>query len=104
MALVYYRGAELPDAEITWLDSSNNIIDFSSGYTFVAKLGTPGSTALLTKSSGITGAATAPNVLIAWTANELALTPGTYSLDIIATTGGKDRIQSTPITITQVVT
>jgi hypothetical protein len=86
------------------LDSNNNIIDFSTGYTFVVKVGVPGSAALLTKSAGITGAATAPNVVVAWTANELAVTPGTYSLDIIATTAGKDRIQSTPITIDQVVT
>ena len=106
MALIYYKGAELPDAEITWLDSVNNVINFSTGYTFTIKIGNPGQNALLTKTSGITGASTAPNIVIAWAVNDLNIASGTYTMDIIAnlTATNKDRIQSTPITINNVVT
>lgn len=92
----YTVGAELPDITLTWYDSNNNLIDFSTGYTFTIKVGIPGSTALFTKTTGITGAATDPNVTIAWaTTLELAtLTVGTlYTAQVIArrTSDSKDR-------------
>jgi hypothetical protein len=107
MALIYHKGAELPDAQITWRDSAGAIINFSSGYTFTVKIGNAGQTALLTKTTGITGAATEPNITVAWAVNDLnGLTPDTYEMDIIAnfTATSKDRIQSAQITILDVVT
>lgn len=107
MAIQYFKGAELPDAEITWLDSDGDIIDFSSGYTFQVKIGVTGSTALVTKTSGITGFAVAPNIVISWDVDELGtIAVGTYAMDIKAnlTATSKDRIQSTTISIVGVVT
>lgn len=105
MAIEYYKGAELPNVDITWLDSDGNVINFSSGYTFTVKVGTSGQAAILTKTSGITGLAAAPNIVIAWTTDELNITPGAYDLDIIAreTATSKDRIQSTDLIILSIV-
>lgn len=82
----YVQGSDLPDLTITWRDSSNAIIDFSSGYTFSLKVGQPGLSATVTKSTGISGASTSPNVTISWsTSGELnTLTPGTYIAQLIA--------------------
>lgn len=84
---IYLVGSDLPDLEISWLDSSGAVIDFAAGYSFSLKIGDPGSTALVTKTTGITGAATAPNVTVVWaTAGELnTLTPGIYDADLTAT-------------------
>jgi hypothetical protein len=102
----YYKGAELPNVDITWLDSAGDPVNFSTGYTFTVKIGTAGSAAAVTKTTGITGTATAPNIVISWTANELDITAGTYDMDIIAreTATSKDRIQSTEIVILNIVT
>jgi hypothetical protein len=83
----YIQGADLPDLTFAWRDSSGTLIDFSSGYTFVLKVGTPGSAADVTKSTSITGAATSPNVTVAWaTSAELnTLAVGVYTLQLIAT-------------------
>lgn len=107
MAITYYKGAELPTVEVTWLDSNGAVINFSTGYTFTVKIGNPGQSALLTKTNGITGSATSPNIVIDWATGDLAgLAPDTYDMDITAnlTAGNKDRIQSTEITIKNVVT
>lgn len=87
MLPVYIQGSDLPDLGLEWRDANGSIIDYSSGHTFVVKVGVPGSTALITKSTGITGAATAPNVTITWaTSGELnTLTPGIYDADVAAT-------------------
>lgn len=84
---VYLAGSDLPNLEIEWLDSDGAAIDFATGHTFSLKVGVPGATALVTKTSGITGAATSPNVTIAWaTTGELnTLTPGVYDADLTAT-------------------
>jgi hypothetical protein len=106
MAVSYIKGAELPDVAITWNDQDTGLLDFSTGWTFTLKIGTPGQTAALTKSSGISGAATAPNVIIAWAPGELdPLAPGTYTVDVEArhTVSGKDRKQSFPMTMTAAV-
>lgn len=106
--LEYIQGADLPDAAITWRDRNNSIIDFSSGHTFSLKIGTPGQTALLTKSTGFTGAATSPNLTVAWaTSGELnTLTAGTYSGQIKATrnSDSKDRFLPFEIKILPAIT
>lgn len=91
--MTYAIGSELPDYPVTWQDSSGALINFASGWTFTLKLGHPGRDAVLTKTDGITGAATAPNVTITWDAGEFDdLDPGTYVLQLFARNGaGKDR-------------
>lgn len=87
MSVSYKQGAELPDLTFEWKDSTGALIDFSSGYTFSLKLGKPGQTATLTKTTGITGAATSPNITVAWsTSAELnTLAGGVYTLELVAT-------------------
>lgn len=89
--VVYHRGAERPALEITWQDDDGNLIDLSDA-TFTFKIGTRGSTAIVTKTSNIEGAATAPNVTITWTSGELDIDPGVYTWQLIATSSGLDRI------------
>lgn len=64
----YRKDQELPALPVTWKDRDGAIRDFSSGWTFTVKIALADAPAvvLATKSSGITGAATAPNVLIDW--------------------------------------
>lgn len=95
--LRYYRGAERPALQLWIQDDDGALVDFSSGYTFSFKIGD--TTALLTKTSGIVGAAGAgveptgtPNITVSWSAGELDITPGAYAWELTATTGGLDRI------------
>lgn len=105
--LTWVRGAELPSAAFWWTDRQKQLIDFSTGHTFTLKLGRPGATAVLTKTSGITGAAGAgveptgtPNLVVAWSANELDIPGGSYMLTITATDGSsRDRILYDTLTI-----
>lgn len=96
--LRYHAGAERPALKLWLQDDDGTLIDFSSGYSFELRVGLPGQTPLLTKTSGIVGAAGAgveptgtPNVTISWTSGELAITVGAYSWQLKATTGGLDR-------------
>ena len=94
----YRTDQEDPAYVVTWLDRNGDPIDFSSGYTFSLKLvsATAGTTAL-TKTTGITGAATAPNVSVVWSAAELAaVAVGDYIPHLTATTGGRDRVMPDP--------
>lgn len=90
-------GQELPSRTLDWLDSSGTPVDFSSGWTFTVKISkqsTPTVT-LVEKTSGITGAATSPNVTIDFTASELStVAPGKYVVRVIArrTADSKDRV------------
>lgn len=102
MAVEYIQGAELPDVAVTWQDEETGLLDFSTGWTFTARIGQPGSVAEITKTTGISGAAIAPNVIIAWTADELdSLAPGSYTVDLEAKNTGssKDRKRSFQMTI-----
>jgi len=93
----YTIGAELPDIAISWTSESGAVIDFSTGWTFTVKVGNPGETALLTKTTTITGAAVAPNLTIAWAAGELdAVGSGAWQCQITAhnTASNKDRIRT----------
>ena len=101
--LVYRRGAALPDSALAEFDRSGAIIDFSAGHTFEVKVGRVGHAAAFTKTTGITGAATDPNVTIAWAASgELrTLEPGDYELQLTAThtATGKPRVFVHPLTV-----
>ena len=109
--LRYHSTAERPAAKLWLFDDDGTLIDFSSGYTFALKIGTKGSAALATKSSGFTGATGAgieptgtPNVTITWTAGELAITPGTYTWILTATTNSLDRVFEGIFEIEDVIT
>lgn len=101
--LEYIQGSDLPDSAITWLDNSGQPIDFSSGYTFEARIGNPGQAALVTKTTGILGASTTPNITITWanTGELNTLTPGSYDLDLRATrtADSKQRIRRLAINV-----
>jgi hypothetical protein len=82
------KTAERPAIQLWIRDSNNALIDFSSGYTFTFKIGYKGRTALLTKTTGIVGAAGAG---------------AEPSGQLTATTGGLDRIYPFPVEIVDVV-
>jgi hypothetical protein len=90
----YTIGDELPSITPTWKDSNGNVIDFSSGFTYRLRVALNGVTAL-EKTSGITGASTAPNITIDWTVDELAALTGgqvyTAQLRARRTSDNKDR-------------
>lgn len=95
---IYHRNAERPAAKAWLQDDDGSLIDFT-GYSFVFKIGNPGSTALLTKSSNISGTTGSgveptgtPNITITWAAGELDITPGVYSWQLKATSSSLDRV------------
>jgi hypothetical protein len=95
----YHRNAERPGAKMWLFDDDGSLIDLSSGYDFVFKIGNPGATALLTKNSNITGAVGSgveptgtPNVFLSWSTGELDIEPGVYSWTLKATTSSLDRV------------
>ena len=68
MSWAYRKDQEAPALTLTWKDYTGAVRDFSSGYTFTAKvaLATAPTTIVLSKTTGITGAATAPNITVDW--------------------------------------
>ena len=109
--LRYHRGAERPALKLWLLDDDNTLIDFSSGYSFQFLIGVVGETAVLTKTTGITGAAGAgvaptgtPNVTVTWAANDLDIVPGSYVWQLKATTSSLDRLFSGVINVLNVLT
>lgn len=110
-SLRYYKNAERPEVKLWLVDDDGTLIDFSSGYTFSFKIGNVGSTALLTKTSGITGAAGVgveptgtPNVTVTWAAGELAIAPGSYAWQLTCTTTSLDRVFSGTFKIQDTIT
>lgn len=83
---------ELPSVAFNWYDGDEALIDFSAGWTFTFTVYRDTSV-VLTKTSGITGAATAPNVVVDWSVGELANLSGHYLCRLVArrTSDSKDR-------------
>lgn len=81
--LTYIANVENPETHLIWKDPTGTLIDFSSGFTFTVKLTQEGQTKL-TKTSGIYGAATVPNIRISWDVDELEIAPGVYQLWVYA--------------------
>jgi hypothetical protein len=107
----YHKTAERPALEMWLLDDDESLIDLSTGYTFSLKIGNKGSTALLTKTTGIVGAAGAgaeptgtPNVAVSWAAGELNLTAGRYVWQLTATSSALDRVFEGTFEILDVIT
>lgn len=106
----YFKNAEDPNTRIWWLDDDGTLIDLSGVSSWSLKIGQIGETALLTKTSGISGAAGAgteptgtPNVVIVWSAGELNLASGSYTMQLTATTTARDRVMSAPFNILNTV-
>lgn len=86
-------GGELPDWTFAWMDDAGDLIDFSANYTFTLRIG-DSSTGILEQTTGITGAATDPNVTIAFAVGTFdSITPGVYAAELWArrTSDSKDR-------------
>ena len=68
----YRKDQELPALTVAWSDANGNLIDFSSGYTFTVKiaLASAPSAVLVSKTTGITGAATSPNITVDWSTTD----------------------------------
>lgn len=103
----YIQGAELDDMPISWLDADGDPYNFASGWTFSVKVGAKGAAATFTKTSGITGASTAPNITVTWaTTGELnTLAPGDHTLQVeaIRTSDSRSLMMHDTITIIQAV-
>jgi hypothetical protein len=88
----YWQGAEKPDYTIEWRDRNGDLIDFSSGYTFRVDLYDTTGKSVYNQTSGITGAATSPNVTIVWATNwNASVAAGLYQLRLRATNASLDR-------------
>jgi len=76
------KGCELPDRGVTWYQEDGvTLYNFSAGWTFAVRIGTPGQPALVTPSA--TGAATAPNIIITFATGALDnISPGAYHLEV----------------------
>jgi hypothetical protein len=97
----YIDGAALPDIILDWEDTTGDLIDFTN-YTIELDVIANG-TVLLNKTTGITGAATSPNITITWPATgELdQLDLGRYTAILTATrdSDAKQRKLRFPLTI-----
>lgn len=100
-AYIYRADQELPAIAVAWSDRDGTLIDFSTGWTFTAKiaLATNPTVVLATKTTGITGAATSPNVTIDFSTSDFsaltAAAAGTlYVVHLYArrTADSKDRV------------
>lgn len=84
MTLSYFASDELPHWVAT-ISHNGALPDFSSGWTFRVVISTAaGGTPLLEKTTNITGAASGV-VTVAWASGDLAITPGSYRIQLKAT-------------------
>jgi hypothetical protein len=86
-------GTLLPDTKLSWFED-RNLVDFSVPYTFELEVEpfAGGELSFPLKTSGFTGAATEPNVTIAWDTDEIdVLEPGSYRCEITATRDSDDK-------------
>lgn len=95
MTWTYRADQESPSFAVAWSDRDGNLINFATGYTFEVKLVNQSTGIVaLTKTVGITGAATSPNVVAAWSTGELNIAPAVYRVHLTATltASGADRM------------
>lgn len=95
------EGADLPDVALTLEDRDGNTLDLSSGWTFTVKVGPEAGAATFTKTDGITGDDTAPNVVISWETDEVGdLAAGRYVLELTCRQGDtRERKYKLPLVI-----
>lgn len=109
--IVYYRTAERPDIKLWLLDDDGALVDMTTA-SFSFKLGTPGTAAVFTKTTGITGAVGSgtefsgtPNATLTFTAAELDAVPaGAYTWQLRTTTTSLDRVYQGMFTMLDVIT
>lgn len=108
---VYRKDQELPAIAIEWADRLGAPVAFASGYTFTAKiaLATAPSTVLVSKTTGITGADTFPNLTVDFSTTDFsALTAAVKGTEYVVhlyarrTADTKDRVfrPAAPVTFT----
>lgn len=103
MALQYFRGDERPYWQGT-VTVSGVADDMSSGFTFTVKIASAlTETAVLTKTTGITGG-TGGVFTVAWATNDLDIAPGEYVATCTArrTSDSKDWTVSERLTVKSV--
>lgn len=88
----YIQGSSLPDWGASWLDADGAVIDFSSGWTFVGHMvNTKTYEVEFAKTTGISGAATEPNITTQWDVDELDIPAADYTWYIFATNTGTSK-------------
>jgi hypothetical protein len=101
-SLTYVKGATRPTISIDWYENGT-LLDFSTGWTFTVKVfpyRPRGGTATFTKTAGITGASTSPNIAISWSNSDLgALTAGHFTLEVSAVNGSATYRRQWPLQI-----
>jgi len=80
---VYLTEQEYPSIQLIWKDGNDAAFSFSSAYKCTVMLAEEGE-AVATKTSGVVGASTSPNVTINWPIGELDIAPGDYNLIVTA--------------------
>lgn len=93
----YPKGASLPDLPLIWRDRSGVLLPLL-GITLVCKIGHANAAADKTITT-VTGADTAPNVLVQFGTNDLNLAEGNWMLQVEGTIGGKVRKHTWPLII-----
>lgn len=96
-SISYVAGSERPALIIEFLDENGTVLDLTN-YTGSLKLGLDTSTTALTKTSGITCSTT--GMTVNWQAGDLALTPGNYLAEAIATLSNLDYRRQFSLVIT----
>lgn len=90
--MTIYADREDPPWSVEWRNSAGEIRDFSTGYTFrVEFLTTRTKRIFYTKTSGIAGASTSPNIVVSWAVGELADKVGKFKLRLVAKNTATDR-------------
>jgi hypothetical protein len=90
MRISYDRDSSDPPLQIWWTGQDKQLIDFSAVSAWSLRIGEEGQPAIVTKTTGIVGAAGSgtiddgtPNVTITFTASELdALRPGIWKMQL----------------------
>lgn len=108
--ITYYKNAEDPTMRLWWYDDDGTLVNLSAVTSWSLKIGQYGETALLSKTSGITGAAGSgvdptgvPNVVVVWAAGDLNVAAGAYVMQLVATSSGRDRTMTAPFRILNTV-
>lgn len=93
----YARGATRPDLNLWLYDDDGSLINFTTGFSFVVRIGDLGKAALMEKTTGIIGSAgsgnedtegSEPNVRVQWATGDLNIAPGEYTFQLNADAGG----------------
>lgn len=88
----YRADQEEPAYAVSWYSADGDLIDFTDSSFEVKLVNRDTGIVALTKPLGITGAASAPNVVVGWATGELDIEPGVYAVHLTATKEGLDRM------------